>query len=200
MTPEQHERLADTPDGSMFPQYLLGLSGPLEIPDLVGHFRSLSLPEFLPPVLVSTFLAAPIRHQGLSVGNIHVAKEEPGEGFSREDEETLVMFASQVALVLANARRHRDERSARAGRETLTDTSPVGVAVFDIGTGAPLIFVYSPPPDNPVVKGGGKSALVRACLGDIHTIVSVGGRVHSQEGLLGLMANRRSLSGTRRFG
>ena len=94
--PEQHERLADTPDGSMFPQYLLGLSGPLEIPDLVGHFRSLGLPEFLPPVLVSTFLAAPIRHQGLSVGKIHVAKEEPGEGFNREDEETLVMFASQV--------------------------------------------------------------------------------------------------------
>ena len=52
---------------------------------------------------LSSFLAVPIRHQGISVGNIHVAKGEPGEEFSQEDEETLVMFASQVALVVANA-------------------------------------------------------------------------------------------------
>ena len=50
------------------------------------------------------------------------------------------MFASQVALVVANARRHRDERRARADLETLIDTSPVGVAVFAMGTGAPVSF------------------------------------------------------------
>ena len=76
----------------------------------------------------------------MSVGNIHVAKDLPGLAFTREDEETLVMFASQVALVVANARRHRDERRARADLETLIDTSPVGVAVFAMGTGAPVSF------------------------------------------------------------
>ena len=116
------------------------IPGPLRVADFAGHVRSLGLPQFRPPVRVSSFLAAPIRHQGVSVGNIHVAKEDPGEEFSREDEETLVMFASQVALVLANARRHRDERSARAGLETLIDTSPVGVVVFHIRTGAPVTF------------------------------------------------------------
>ena len=55
--------------------------------------------------------------------------------FTTEDEETLVMFASQAALVIANARRHRDEQRARADLETLIDTSPVGVLVFDAKTG-----------------------------------------------------------------
>ena len=65
---------------------------------------------------------------------------EPGQTFSREDEETLVMFASQAALVIANARQYRDERQARSALETLVETSPVGVVVFDGLTGAPLSF------------------------------------------------------------
>ena len=48
------------------------------------------------------------------------------------------MFASQAALVIANARRHRDERRARGNLETLIDTSPVGVVVFDARTAAPV--------------------------------------------------------------
>ena len=70
------------------------------------------------------------------MGNIQVAKSEPGLEFSAEDEETLVMFASQAALVIANARRHRDELRARADLEALIDTSPVGVVVFDARRGA----------------------------------------------------------------
>ena len=45
------------------------------------------------------------------------------------------MFASQAALVIANARRHRDEHRARADMETLVNTTPVGVLVFDAKTG-----------------------------------------------------------------
>ena len=45
------------------------------------------------------------------------------------------MFASQAALVIANARTHREERQARADLETLVNTSPVGVVVFDARTG-----------------------------------------------------------------
>ena len=72
---------------------------------------------------VSSFLAVPIRYQGGNAGNIHVAKSGPGLEFSREDEETLVMFASQAALVIANARRRRAEQRARAGL-----VAPVGTA------------------------------------------------------------------------
>ena len=50
------------------------------------------------------------------------------------------MFASQAAMVIANARRYREERRSRVSLETLVDTSPVGVAVFDARTGAPASF------------------------------------------------------------
>ncbi len=35
---------------------------------------------------------------------------------------------------------HREERRARADLETLIDTSPVGVVVFDAKSGAPVSF------------------------------------------------------------
>ena len=82
------------------------------------------------------FLAAPVRHQGKSVGAIYVGERE--QEFTQEDEETLVMFASQAALVIANARRHREEQRARADLEALVNTAPVGVLVFDARTGNPM--------------------------------------------------------------
>ena len=135
LTPGDAQRLWEMPEGLRFFEYLSGLPGPLRVRDFAEHARSMGLPEFAPPAPVSSFIAAPIRHRGESVGNIHVAKSEPGLEFRQEDEETLVMFASQAALVIANARRHREEQRARADLETLIDTSPVGVLVFDAKTG-----------------------------------------------------------------
>ena len=70
-------------------------------------------------------MAAPIRHLGESVEAFYVGEKDVE--FTPEDEETLVMFASQAALVIANARRYRDEQRARADMETLVNTTPVGV-------------------------------------------------------------------------
>ena len=138
LTGEQAQQLWELPEGLMFFEYLSRITGPLRVGDFAGHTRSLGLPEFHPPVTVSSFLAAPVRHRGESVGNIYVAKGEPGQEFSPEDEETLVMFAAQAAMVIANARRYRDEQRARTDLETLINTSPVGVVVFDARTGAPV--------------------------------------------------------------
>ena len=136
LTAEEHRRFTDLPEGMMFFQYLSNIQEPLRLRDFHSHIRSLGLPEFQPPMTVSTplpFLAAPIRHLGESVGAFYVG--EKGLEFTPEDEETLVMFASQAALVIANARRHRDEQRARADMETLVNTTPVGVLVFDAKTG-----------------------------------------------------------------
>ena len=138
MTEDESQQLWAMPEGPKFFEYLSNIPGPLRIRDFASHTRSLGLPEFHPPLGVSAFLAAPIRHQGEAVGNIYLAKRAPE--FTDEDEETLVMFASQAALVIANARRHRDEQRARADLETLVNTSPVGVAVFNARTGSPISF------------------------------------------------------------
>ena len=142
MSPETAGRLWDLPDGMRLFEYLGSISEPLRLPDLLGHIRSMGLPEFRPPLPVGpvvSFLAAPVLHLG-SVWATSTCGEEAEEEFTGADEETLVMFASQAALVIANARRYRDEQRARADLETLINTSPVGVAVFDARTGAPVSF------------------------------------------------------------
>ena len=50
------------------------------------------------------------------------------------------MFAEQAATAIANAHRYREEHRARTDLEALVDTSPVGVVVFDAGTGHPVLF------------------------------------------------------------
>ena len=136
MTPEEHRRFVELPEGPKLFEHLSRITEPLRLRDFHSHLRALGLPEFRPPMAVSpvlTILTAPIRHLGESVGGFYLGEKEVE--FTPEDEETLVMFASQAALVIANARRHREEQRARTGLETLIDTSPVGVLVFDARTG-----------------------------------------------------------------
>ncbi len=139
---EDAERLWQNPEGPGLFEYLNALPGALRLGgrQLEELTRSIGLEKFRTPVTVTAFIAAPVVHQGARVGNIFVGSDQPGREFTREDEEFLVMFASQAAQVIVNARRHRDEQRARTGLETLIDTSPVGVAVFDIRTGHPVSF------------------------------------------------------------
>ena len=141
MTPQDAQGLWDLPDALRLFEHLGNIPQPLHLPDLIGHIRAFNLPE--PPLPGGAtgpvaFLAAPILHAGERVGNIFLAEIGTGKGFTSEDEETLVMFACQAALVIANARRYRDEQRARNDLETLINTSPVGVVVFDAEAGVPI--------------------------------------------------------------
>ena len=140
ITREEHQGLWDMPEGRGFFEYLSGLEEPLRVADGAGHLGALGMPAFLPSVPVGALLVAPIRHQGVGVGTIYLGHEAGSREFTQEDEETLALFASQAAMAIANARRHHEERRARADLETLVDTSPVGVVVFDARTGAPRSF------------------------------------------------------------
>ena len=107
ITAAESERLCTMPDANQLFEYLSGISEPLRIPDLVDRARSLGLVEFQPPLPADhpvPFLASPVFHRGQQVGNIFLADKDAGAEFTRTDEETLVMFASQAALVIANAR------------------------------------------------------------------------------------------------
>ena len=135
--------MADSGLAAQHFQYLSQLPGSLRVPDLLGHIRSLGLPDLLPPVAVSptvSFLAAPVLHLGQRVGSVFLAEKEGGQEFTQEDENTLALFAAHAAMAIANARRYREERRAKADLETLVDTSPVGVGVFDARTGEPTSF------------------------------------------------------------
>ena len=140
LTAEESEQLWLMPDGLRIFESLTDVSHPLRLPDLVDYVRDLGFTGFsIPlPVGVFRFMSAPMFHRDVRVGHVFVGGKDGGAEFSRADEETLVMFASQAALVIANARTHRQERRARADLETLVNTSPVGVVVLDARSGAPV--------------------------------------------------------------
>ena len=140
LSDEERQGLLEMPDAPAFFEYLSGLDEPRRISDIDRHMRESRMPSFLPPIPAASLLVAPIRHQGVGVGTIYLAHDRDDRRYSREDEETLVMFASQAAMVIANARRHRQEQQTRADLETLIDTSPVGVVVLDATTGVPKSF------------------------------------------------------------
>ena len=128
------QELADWPDGLPQLEHLRGLSSTLKLSDLPGYVRTLGFSGDLIPS--ETFLGTPIRHRGVHIGSFSLGGKE--REFTSEDEEMLLLFAAPAAAAIANARTYRDERRARADLEALVDTSPVGVVVFDAGTGSPV--------------------------------------------------------------
>ena len=165
ITPEERQLLGSLPKGLGILGYLNEIQEPLRLADLTRHSRSVGFPENHPPM--KTFLGAPIRHLDEAVGNIYLTEKEGGEEFSEEDEETLVMFASQAAIAIGNALRYKEERRARDEMETerrrlaaLVESSPVGVMVVDAATRtfasvnqeAERILGMSPEPGSTLVR------------------------------------------------
>ncbi len=157
--------MGEPPRGLGVLGYLNEVQGPLRLADLTQHSHSVGFPENHPPM--KSFLGVPIRHLGEPVGNIYLTEKEGAEEFSEEDEETLVMFASQAAIAIGNALRHREEQQARDETETerrrlaaLVDSSPVGVMVVDAATrtfasvnqAAERILGMSPEPGSTLVR------------------------------------------------
>ena len=136
---EEHQQLTSLSGGMDIFAHFIGIADPLRVDNYGEYARSVGLNGWL-PMPVWAGLYAPIKHHGEPVGVMWLGHDQEERTFSKEDEETLVMFSSQAAMVVANARRYRDERRARDDLETLIDTSPVGVVVFDAPTAAPVSF------------------------------------------------------------
>ena len=137
-TPDEHRQLTDWPDGLRLFEHLRDLPETVRRPDFPAYVRSLGFSADL--ILVKSMQATPMRHRGEYVGNFFLGDKEGGREFTTEDEEILVLFASQAATAIANARTHQNEQRARADLETLIETSPVGVVVLDARTAIPVSF------------------------------------------------------------
>ena len=132
-TPEVLDEIVAWPDGLRFFEHLRDLAEPFRLADVPGYLTSLDLP--VAPWFTKTLQGAPMHHRGEHLGHFFLGDKENGETFTDEDEEIMVLFASQAAAAIANARTHRDVTRARADLAALVETSPVGVVVFEPGTG-----------------------------------------------------------------
>ena len=133
LSAEEIEGLKTLPQGLGLLGFMNEMREPLRLADIASHPSSVGFPENHPPM--KAFLGMPIRHHGEHVGNIYLTEKEGGSEFMSEDQEILVMFASQAGAAILNARRYRHEQQARADLNALVNISPVGVLVFDGKTG-----------------------------------------------------------------
>ena len=119
-----------------FIEQVRGASQPLRLADLLAYARSLGIAS--DPILPKSFLATPIRHRGADLGYFLLAEKADGQEFTGEDEGCLRLVASQAGAAIANLHTQRASERVRAHLEALIETSPVGVLVFDAGTGKVL--------------------------------------------------------------
>ncbi len=138
LTEDDHRRVLEWPDGQRLFQQLRDLPGPFRIADFATFVRSLGVTWDI--VLARACMSTPLRHVGAHVGNFFLGDKKGGAEFTDEDEEVLLLFAAQAAAAIVNARTYRAEQRARADLETLVETSPVGVVVFDARSGRPASF------------------------------------------------------------
>ena len=128
-TDEEQRELLAWPHSLQLFEHFRELPGPLRQGDFAGYARELGLTPL--PSFAMAFQGTPMRHRDVNLGYFFLGGKAGGEAFTDADEELLVLFASQAAAAIANARTHRSEQRARTDLETLIETSPVGVVVFD---------------------------------------------------------------------
>ena len=133
LSPKEIQDLHTLPQGLGLLGYMNEIREPLRLSDISSHHSSVGFPQNHPPM--KTFLGMPIRYHDVHVGNIYLTEKEGGTEFTGEDQEILVMFASQAGAAIFNARKYREEQQAKADLEALVNISPVGVLVFDGKTG-----------------------------------------------------------------
>ena len=131
--PEERRKMVEWPDGPRLFALLRDLPGPVRVAEVDDYLRALGLSPN--PWGSKTMQATPMHRHGEHLGSFFLADKEDGQAFTSADEEILVLFASQAAAAIANARTHRGVARARADLEALVETSPVGVLVFEAGTG-----------------------------------------------------------------
>jgi len=148
---KERARIGDLPKG----QGLLGLlqheQKPLRFADIAAHESSVGFPANHPSM--HSFLGVPIRLDNEPLGNIYLTEKQSAVEFTSEDEDVLILFASQAALSINNSKKFEAERRARVDveeataalaaerqrLEVLVDTSPIGVIVAEAKGGAVLL-------------------------------------------------------------
>ena len=141
LTPAEHQYLGEMPERfQLFDLLMPDGEAATRIKDFHDFVSAAGMPDLQLPFPAGATIIASIRAGERIVGVIFVAKEQGDGEFTQDDEETLTLFGSQAALVVSNAHRYTDEQKARVRFETLIETSPVGVVVFDVLTGERLLF------------------------------------------------------------
>ena len=141
-TAEKFHNVGNLQDAEEIKNYLLTLTSIVRHDDAAEYLVSLGYSGEIAEAMNvrGPLMIAPLRLEGVTVGNFFVAGKSDGASFTEEDEKMLGIFVGQATAAIGNARRFRDEKRARGDLEVLINTSPVGVVVMNARTGRPVTY------------------------------------------------------------
>ncbi|HYL07004.1 MAG TPA: GAF domain-containing protein, partial [Candidatus Udaeobacter sp.] len=111
ITGRQRKAIGALPTGRGVLGLLIREPHPMRIRNIGEHSQSVGFPPNHPPM--QSFLGAPVTAMGRVFGNIYLTDKRSGTEFSEDDEEALVILATQAGVAIANASLYEELR----GRE-----------------------------------------------------------------------------------
>ncbi len=102
MTEDQIQRIAHHPTGRGLIGELMDAEGPLRVPVIQDHPRSVGFPAHHPDM--TSFLGVPIRAGDLQLGQIYLTEKLDAPEFTADDEMIIQMLAAYAAAAIQNAR------------------------------------------------------------------------------------------------
>jgi GAF domain-containing protein len=98
---KQRHAIGALPTGRGVLGLLIHEPHPARIKNIADHPRSDGFPANHPQM--RSFLGAPVQALGRGFGNIYLAEKRAAEEFSQEDQDSLVILATQAGVAIANA-------------------------------------------------------------------------------------------------
>jgi signal transduction histidine kinase len=108
LSAKQRREIGALPRGRGVLGLLIKEPRPVRLTDIAGHPQSVGFPPNHPPM--HSFLGAPVQAMGRVFGNIYLAEKRGAREFSKEDQESLVVLATQAGVAIANASLYEETR------------------------------------------------------------------------------------------
>jgi signal transduction histidine kinase len=108
LSPKERDAIGHIPVGKGILGLLIKEPRLLRLKDLHQHPRSVGFPANHPPMI--SFLGAPVLARGTVFGNIYITEKKGGD-FTADDEESLLVLATQAGVAIENSRLYEQART-----------------------------------------------------------------------------------------
>ena len=112
---------------------------PLRLADLTRDPRSVGFPPNHPQM--TSFLGAPVKALGRIYGNIYLTEKRGAEAFTAEDEEDLIVLATQAGIAVANAHLYAETSRRERWLNAVAETTAGILAGAEVGDVLHLVAV-----------------------------------------------------------
>jgi two-component system sensor histidine kinase DevS len=126
-----HAAIGDLPTGRGILGVLIRDATPLRLHDLNEDPRAVGFPLNHPPM--RSFLGVPLALRGVAYGNLYLTEKRDGEDFTPEDEESVLVLATQAAVAIENARLYEASTRWSSQLESLNEVADALITEFDLG-------------------------------------------------------------------